>query len=136
LIGDPRIGWALAGAALLAGWFGWGWRGLVLALSVIAFWLLLQFSRTMRVLRQAGASPLGHVTSAVMLSTRLSQGMRLIEIIALTRSLGRQLSDEPNECFAWTDAGGDAVEVALNKGRVTAWTLKRAEAASLESPPP
>ena len=43
------IGWALAAAALAAGWLGYGWRGLVLALSVIAFWLLLQASRTLAI---------------------------------------------------------------------------------------
>jgi hypothetical protein len=45
---NEKIGWVLAGLAFVAGWVGWGWRGLVLALTVVVFWMLLQFSRTMR----------------------------------------------------------------------------------------
>jgi hypothetical protein len=118
------IGWALAAAALLVGWFGYGWRGLVLALTVLAFWLLLQFSRTLRVLRAAAQSPVGHVASAVMLQARLHQGMRLTEVIQLTRSLGRKLRDEP-ETYVWRDAGGDEVEVEFAAGRCTRWRLSR-----------
>jgi len=118
------IGWALAAAALLVGWFGYGWRGLVLALTVLAFWLLLQFSRTLRVLRAAARSPVGHVASAVMLQARLHQGMRLTELITITRSLGRKLADDP-ETFAWRDAGGDEVEVEFAAGRCTQWRLHR-----------
>ena len=82
-------GWALALAALVAGGLQWGWPGVVLAITVIVFWLLLQFSRALRVMRQATGAPLGHVDSAVMLHTKLRTGMRLIDIIPLTRSLGQ-----------------------------------------------
>ena len=118
------IGWTLAAGALLVGWFGYGWRGLVLALTVLAFWLLLQFSRTVRVLRAAAQSPVGHVASAVMLQARLHQGMRLTEVIGITRSLGRKLADDP-ETFAWRDAGGDEVEVEFAAGRCAQWRLRR-----------
>ena len=118
------VGWSLAAAALLVGWFGYGWRGLVLALTVLAFWLLLQFSRTLRVLRAAAQSPVGHVASAVMLHARLHQGMRLTEVIGITRSLGRKLADNP-ETFAWRDAGSDEVEVEFAAGRCTQWRLHR-----------
>ncbi|MDH4062113.1 MAG: hypothetical protein OEU94_14995 [Aquincola sp.] len=121
------IGWALAAAALLVGWLGYGWRGLVLALTVLAFWLLLQFSRTLRVLRSAAQSPVGHVQSAVMLHARLHAGMRLPAVIRLTRSLGRKISDEP-ETFAWRDSGGDEVEATFVSGRCTAWHLRRTNA--------
>lgn len=121
---SAAIGWALAAAALLVGWFGYGWRGLVLALTVLAFWLLLQFSRTLRVLRAAARSPIGHVASAVMLQARLRQGMRLTEVIGITRSLGRKVNDDP-ETFAWRDAGGDEVEVQFASGRCSQWRLRR-----------
>ncbi len=124
------IGWALAAAALVAGWLGYGWRGLVLALSVIAFWLLLQASRTLRVLRNAAQSPLGHVDNAVMFNAKLSVGLRLAEVIAMTRSLGRKVSDEP-EVFAWRDGGGDEVEAAFVNGRCTQWQLRRQGAAAV-----
>jgi hypothetical protein len=124
------IGWALATAALAAGWFGYGWRGIALALSVIAFWLLLQFSRTLRLLRNAAQLPLGHVDSAVMFNARLSVGLRLPEVIGMTRSLGRKVSGEP-EVFAWCDAGGDEVEATFEGGRCTRWQLRRHRAAAV-----
>lgn len=121
---SPVIGWGLAAAALAVGWLGYGWRGLVLAISVVVFWLLLQFSRTLRLLRAAAQSPVGTVASAVMLQARLHTGMRLTEVIALTRSLGRKLRDAP-ETFAWRDAGGDEVEVEFVEGRCSRWQLRR-----------
>jgi hypothetical protein len=124
------IGWALATAALVAGWLSYGWRGVVLALSVVAFWLLLQASRALRVLRNAAQSQLGHVDSAVMLNAKLSVGLRLAEVMAMTRSLGRKVSDEP-EVFAWRDGGGDEVEATFEGGRCTRWQLRRQGAAGV-----
>jgi hypothetical protein len=128
------VGWALAVAALVAGWLGYGWRGLVLALSVIAFWLLLQWSRTLRVLRRAAQSPLGHVDNAVMFNAKLSVGLRLPEAIGITRSLGHKVSpsvgDGP-EVFVWRDGGGDEVELTFVNGRCTHWLLRRHGAAAV-----
>jgi hypothetical protein len=121
----PWLGWALALLALGAGYQGYGWRGLVLALTVIAFWLILQFSRALRVLRNAGQAPVGRVASAVMLNSKLHTGMRLMDVLRLTGSLGKKLSDPPEEQFEWADAGGDAVRVSLRDGRVNAWRLQR-----------
>jgi hypothetical protein len=58
---NPVVGWGLAVLAVAAGWLGWGWRGVVLAVTVVVFWLLLQFSRTLRVLRAAGQRPVGTI---------------------------------------------------------------------------
>ncbi len=124
---NAGLGWALAVAAVAAGYLGYGWRGVALAASVIAFWLLLQFSRALRVLRQAASRPVGHVANAVMLQARLQHGMRLPHVLKITGSLGRQVSEDP-EIWAWADAGGDEVQVVLQAGRVTAWDLKRAGA--------
>jgi hypothetical protein len=123
---NATLGWLLAAVALAAGWLLYGWRGVVLALTVIAFWLLLQFSRTLRLLRSAAGSPVGHVHSALMLHARLHTGMRLPQVIALTRSLGRKVRDEP-ETFAWRDSGGDEVQIEFVAGRCTRWTLQRAD---------
>ena len=124
------LGWALACAALLAGFIGYGWRGLVLASSVIVFWLLLQFSRGVRTLRLAAQAPVGHVTSAVMLQSRLAAGMRLPEVVKLSGSLGRKVGDEP-ETFEWRDAGAVAVAVAFGAdGRCLRWQLHRPDDAS------
>jgi hypothetical protein len=121
------LGWLLAAAAVVAGWWGYGWRGVVLALSVVVFWLLLQFSRALRAMRAAAERPIGHVDSAVMLNAHLHAGMTLVQVIQRTRSLGRKLADEP-ETYGWQDAGGAGVEIDLRAGRVSAWRLTRAAA--------
>lgn len=125
---DKRVGWALAALAVFVGWWQWGGYGVVLALTVVVFWLLLQFYRALRVMQAAGAAPVGHVANAVMLHARLNTGMTLLEILPHTRSLGQKLSDPPNEAFAWTDANGDRVEVTLVNGRLAQWQLIRAAA--------
>jgi hypothetical protein len=118
-------GWVLAVAAVAAGYLGYGWPGVALAVSVVAFWLLLQFSRALRALRHASGSPVGQVPNAVMFNARLQKGTRLPEILKTTRSLGRAVSAEP-EVWAWADAGGDEVWVHMHQGRVTRWELRRA----------
>jgi len=120
------VGWLLAGLALAMGYWQWGWPGVALAVTLIAFWLLLQFSRALRVLRNAGRAPVGHVDSAVMLHAQLQPGQRLPQILAITRSLGIKCEDDP-EVFEWRDAGGDAVRVELVEGKVTRWELQRAD---------
>ncbi len=110
---SPVLGWALAALAVAAGYAGYGWQGVVLAVTVIVFWLLLQFSRSLRVLRDAAGRPLGQVDNAVMLHARVHAGMRLPEVLKLTRSLGRKVGDEPVEAFTWCDAAGDEVRVEL-----------------------
>lgn len=121
---NPIVGWALAAVAFAVGWIGWGWQGLVLAFTVVAFWLLLQFSRSLRVLRSAGANPVGHVDSAVMLNSRLERGITLLDVVKITRSLGRKLGESP-ERWGWTDPGGASVVVELDGGKVRSWTLER-----------
>ena len=123
---DARLGWALAVAAVALGYWQYGWQGVLLAFSGIVFWLLMQFTRALRAMRTAGGSPVGHVASAVMLQARLKTGLRLMDIILLTRSLGEKLADDP-ETFRWTDASGAAVTVELVKGRCVRWALARPE---------
>jgi len=121
------IGGALALAALIVGGLLFGWKGVILALSAVMFWLLMQFTRLMRVMRMANSSPVGHVDSAVMLNARLRPGMRLMELIPLTRSLGRKLEGQA-ETYVWTDAGGVSVEVQMRQGQVQSWQLLRPQA--------
>ena len=118
------IGWALAVLALAAGYASYGWPGLLLGLGVVVFWLLLQFSRALRVLRVASARPVGTVPNAVMLQAQLQTGLRLPQVLALTRSLGRRVAEDP-ETWAWRDDAGDEVLVELREGRVAAWRLQR-----------
>jgi hypothetical protein len=125
MLNNPLIGWALAASAVAVGYLQWGWQGVVLAVTVIVFWLLLQFSRALRVLRHAGQAPVGAVPNAVMLHAKLQRGQRLPEMLKLTKSLGIKVADDP-ETFEWRDAGGDAVRVELRNGRLERWTLQRA----------
>ena len=123
---NATVGWALAAGAVAAGYLAYGWPGVVLAVTVIAFWLLLQFSRALRVMRLAAQAPVGEVASAVMLHAALREGMRLMEIIKITRSLGHKVRDEP-ETFAWRDASGAKVVVEFVNGRCRGWRLTRPE---------
>ena len=125
------LGWSLAALALAAGWQAYGWPGIALAFSVIVFWLLLQFSRSVRVMRMTTGAPVGQVPSAVMLNARLSKGWPMLKVLPLTRSLGRRVSppDRPDpEVWAWADESGAQVAVTFVKGRVTHWVLTRPEA--------
>jgi hypothetical protein len=124
LLGSAAFGWLLALVAHVAGWLLYGWPGVAMAFSATVFWLLLQFSRALRAMREAGGAPVGQVASAVMLNARLRAGMRLVDIIRLTRSLGEKLGDAP-ETFRWTDAGGVAVTVEMQGGRCARWSLQR-----------
>jgi len=127
---SPALGWGLAVAAVAAGYVGYGWPGVVLAITVIVFWLLLQFSRALRVMRAAAGRPVGHVASAVMLQSRLHDGMLLAQVMKLTGSFGVRRSEvggEP-EVFAWADSSGDEVVVELRGGKVRGWRLQRGAA--------
>lgn len=121
------LGAALATAALGGGYLSYGWPGVALAITVIVFWLLLQFTQALRTLRIASQRPVGVVPSAVMLNAKLHPGMRLPQVLRLTLSLGRPISQTP-EIWAWADAAGDEVQVELLEGRVLRWTLARAAA--------
>ena len=130
---NPIVGWSLAVLAIAAGYVGWGWQGVVLAVTVIVFWLLLQFSRSLRVLRNAAGVPVGHVDSAVMLHSKLQRGMTLMQVLVLTRSLGNKLGESP-ERWGWADPGGARVSLEFDDGKLRAWELTRNEAAP-EGPP-
>jgi len=124
---NPVIGWGLAVAAIAAGYMSYGWPGVALGVSAVVFWLLLQFTRILKVLRIAGNNPVGLVPNAVMFNVQLRKGIGLTDVLKKTRSLGRRIGEGENpEVFAWADASGDEVQVQLVKGRVTAWTLVRA----------
>jgi hypothetical protein len=144
---NPLFGWVLALVLIVAGYRSYGLAGLALAASVIVFWLLLQFSRVMRVMNTAGANPIGRVDSAVMLTTKLRRKQQMVNVVQVTRSLGQRI-DPPldpaaseadarrtmaatdRETWAWTDDGDVRVEVVFVKGRVDSWTLHRPEDAA------
>lgn len=126
---NPLLGWGLAAVAVVGGFLAYGWQGLVLALTMTVFWLLLQFGRALRAMRDAASRPLGTTDNALMLHARLRPGMRLLQILPLAGSLGQKVGDDP-ETFLWTDVGGDLVRVQLRGGRLVATALERAAAAA------
>ena len=123
------IGWALAAAAVIAGYFSYGWPGVALAFTVIVFWLLLQFSRALRTMQRAGRSPVGQVDSAVMLNSKLRAGMTMLEILPLTGSLARPV-EGMEETFRWSDKGGAGVRLEFANCRLKSWTLERGGSAA------
>lgn len=116
--------WGLAIAALAVGYYNYGWQGFVLAASVVTFWLLLQFSRIMRIMTTAGKSPIGHIPDARSLNLRLKRGLPLVEVLKITRSLGELKAQMP-ETFRWTDDNGDFVEIVFRGGRADSWVFER-----------
>ncbi len=121
---NPILGWALALVALAVGWRIYSWPGVALAFSVTMFWLLMQFNRTVKVMRNAAHSPVGHVDSAVMLNAKLSAGLPMVRIVTLTKSLGRRIAEAP-ETWVWADASGADVTIVFAKGRCKRWALNR-----------
>ena len=68
---------------------------------------------------------MGRVANAVMLHSRLRPDMPLLQVLQITRSLGKKLSDTP-ERWGWTDDGGDQVQLEFEGGKLRSWTLQRA----------
>ncbi|MBA3774368.1 MAG: glycerate kinase [Ramlibacter sp.] len=112
---------------VIAAWRAYGWAGLVLAASAILMWVLLHFTRLMHVLKQAAQRPKGYVGSAVMLNARLKAGVTLLHVIAMTRSLGEQVSpkDEQPEIYRWTDGSHSHVTCEFAGGKLKKWALHR-----------
>ena len=124
-------GWMLAVLALAVGYVAYGWQGVVLAVTVVVFWLLLQFGRALRVMQTAAKLPIGHVDSTVMLQSKLHKGMALAHILKLTGSFGHPRGAAP-ESYAWADPAGHELVVELRDGKLTDWRLQRAD----PEPPP
>lgn len=128
---NARLGWALAATALALGGWQYGWPGVLLAVSVIVFWLLLQFTRTLRTMRTAARSPLARVDSAAMFAAGLRPGLSLLQVIQSTRSLGERVDGadasgaDGGERWRWADAGGATVTLAFARGRLRDWQLQR-----------
>jgi hypothetical protein len=88
------------------------------------FRLVLQFDRSLRVMRNAGASPIGRIDAAAMLNARLRAGLPMPRVLALTKSLGRHVTSRADIC-AWSDEGLAEVVVTFERGRCKRWALNR-----------
>ena len=121
---NSSLGWLLVALALAAGWMAYGWQGLLMAATLTVFWLLLQFSRALRAMKTAADSPLGFVASAVMFQSRLKPGLAMLQVVALTHSLGCKLGAS-GDVWRWADGAGNSVTLTFTDGKLTAWVLER-----------
>ena len=110
-----------------AAWRGWGWPGVALAVGGIVMWMLLHFTRMMKVLQGAANRPVGWTDSAVMLNAKLRPGVNLLHVIGMTGALGEQVSpkDEQPELYRWTDGTNSHVTCEFANGKLVKWTLYR-----------
>lgn len=122
----PALGALLALACLFAGGAVYGWKGVVFALSAILLLLLLQFTKLMRVMGSASRAPVGRLGNALVVEVRLKAGMPLVDVLALTGSLGEAVEGRP-QAYAWVDQGGDRLTLQFSPAsRLLSWTLQRA----------
>jgi hypothetical protein len=125
-------------ALLLAAYRAYGWPGVALAAGGLVMWLLLHFNRMLLVFKRAAKSPIGYVGSAVMLQARLKPGLPLLHVVALTRSLGVQLSapEAQPEQYRWTDPSEASVTCEFLHGKLVRWDFRRPEVADAPAAPP
>jgi hypothetical protein len=117
---------AIIGVAAVA-WQSYGWKGIVVVVSVLVSGILLHFSRMMQVLKRAANRPIGYVDSAVMLNAKLKPGATLLHVVAMTRSLGllKSAKDEQPEVFEWKDGTDSTVTCTFAGGKLSHHVLFR-----------
>ena len=126
-----KIAVAIVGVVLVAAaWRSWGWSGVALVLGGIVMWMLLHFTRMMKVLQRASSRPVGYCDSAVMLNAKLQPGVNLMHVVAMTKALGEQLSpkDAQPELWRWTDGGASTVTCEFLRGKLVKWEMFRPQA--------
>ena len=109
------------------GWRSYGWPGVAVAVGGIVMWMLLHFTRMIKVLQRAAQRPVGYCDSAVMLNAKLRPGVNLLHVLAMTRAVGEQLSpkEQQPEIFRWTDNSASSVTCEFARGRLVKWELLR-----------
>ena len=132
---NARLGWLLAAAFAFAAWRAYDLAGLAFAASAIVFWLLLQFNRAVRVMKNAANSPVGHVARAVMFHACLRRGMTMLKIVTKTRSLGLKIEGSDDD-WRWSDDSGASVVLHFEHGRLVRWQIERTPVAEVGADPP
>ena len=123
---NPLLGWALAGVFAFFSWRVYDWPGLALAASATVFWLLLQFNRAVRVMKNAAARPVASIPNAVMFNAWLRPGLTMLQVVTRTKSLGRKIGGSDDD-WVWSDEGGSSVRLHFERGRLVRWQLERPE---------
>lgn len=116
---------AMALALSYAAWRSYGAQGLLLAVLMLSFWLMLHFTKLMRLLRTVAARPMGRTRDAAALHARLKPGMAMVDVIRLTLSIGelRTPPDTEPEERRWADDTGQAVVCRFEHGRLVSFQL-------------
>ena len=96
----------------------------MLDVTEVEFWLQTQFSRSMRMRRQAKESPIGRVDDVVMLHSKPKPDLHLLDVMPLTRNLGKMVADV-TDTFVRTDASDERLRVEFSQDRFNAFALKR-----------
>jgi len=133
-----RILLPIVGVVLVVvAWRGYGWSGVALVLGGIVMWMLLHFTRMMKVLQRASQRPVGYCDSAVMLNAKLRPGVNLLHVLAMTKAVGEQLSpkEQQPEVYRWTDNSGSCVTCEFARGRLVKWELLRPAAEAGQGDP-
>jgi Flp pilus assembly protein TadB len=122
---------------VVVAWRAYGWPGVAMAVTGIVMWMLLHFTRMMKVLQRASNRPVGFCDSAVMLNAKLRPGVNLLHVIAMTKAVGEQLSpkEEEPEVYRWTDGGASSVTCTFAAGKLVKWELFRPQGVPDEAPP-
>jgi hypothetical protein len=115
----------MAIALSYAAWRSYGLPGLLLAVLMLSFWLMLHFTKLMRLLRTVAARPMGRTRDAAALHARLKPGMAMVDVIRLTLSIGhlRTPPDTESEERLWADDTGQAVVCRFEHGRLVSFQL-------------
>jgi hypothetical protein len=126
----PVMGVVVVAAAYRA----YGWAGVAMAVSGIVMWMLLHFTRMMKVLQRASDRPVGFCDSAVMLNAKLRPGVNLLHVMAMTRAVGEQLGpkEAQPEVYRWTDGSASSVTCEFVNGKLVKWELFRPQAPDAE----
>lgn len=128
----------ILGVAVVAmAYRGYGWAGVALAVGGIVMWMLLHFTRMMKVLQRASSRPVGYCDSAVMLNAKLRPGVNLLHVVAMTRALGALVSPKETqpEVYRWKDGSGSHVDCEFRNGKLARWELHRPQQAAAGEPP-
>ena len=136
-IGPRTLFWWGAMAVVMWGaWRQYGGLGLLLAFSMLMFWVTIQFSQTLRVLKRAAEQPKGTVAHALKLHVKLTPGMTLLKVIGMTGSLGEMVSPpgEQPEVYRWTDGAGAVVTARFVDGRLLSHGIDRVSADDTQAP--
>ena len=125
-------------AAVVLAYRFYGWQGVAGVVSMLVFWVLLNFNRMMQVLKRAANRPIGYVDSAVMLNAKLKPGMTLMHVIAMTKALGELKSPKETqpEVFAWTDGSESRVTATFVSGKLSHHELFRPQPEDPPTPTP